>query len=166
MENNTTYILDDTLLVTGNKRFFNYLLDNIFIILLLFLLGVVLGFVSTLMGSSAVFDWLEGVSDLGSRLIFVVFAFVYYSFTEGLFGRSIAKFITGTTVVDENGAKPSFGIILKRSLCRLIPFDIFSFLGSGSGWHDSISNTYVVVKKELEQDMKTFHELKLIGVEE
>ncbi len=32
-----------------------------------------------------------------------------------------------------------------RSLCRLISFEQFSYLGGGlNGWHDSLSNTQVV----------------------
>lgn len=63
----------------------------------------------------------------------------------------------------KNGEKPSFSVIFKRTLCRLIPFDGFSFLGS-RGWHDSISDTYVVEKKSLEESVKMFHDLKLIGL--
>lgn len=163
---NSTYILDDTLLVSGSQRFFNYLLDNIFILVILFVLGVFLGFISTLFGVNGIINWLQNVSDLEGRLIFIVFAFLYYLVTEGFFGRSIAKFITGTIVVDENGIKPSFGTIFKRSLCRIIPFDGLSFLGSGRGWHDSMSDTYVVNKKELDEEVRLFNELKLIGVQE
>src|SRR5690606_21846162 len=106
--------------------------------------------------------WMGNLSDLQGQLIFVVISIFYYSFTEGLFGRSLGKFITGTVVVDENGEKPSFSVIFKRTLCRLIPFDGFSFLGS-RGWHDSISDTFVVNKKDLENEVKLFHEFNLIG---
>lgn len=90
--------------------------------------------------------WLGNMSDFEGQILFVAICIFYYSFSEGIFGRSLGKFITGTIVVDENGQKPSFGTIFKRTLCRLIPFDALSFLGS-RGWHDSISDTYVVNKK-------------------
>jgi hypothetical protein len=44
--------------------------------------------------------------------------------------------------------RPPFGTMVLRSLCRLIPFEPFSFLGSDArGWHDSITKTRVVRKK-------------------
>ncbi len=89
---------------------------------------------------------------------------MYYTLTEGFFGRSVGKFITGTVVVDENGVKINLGSALKRSLCRLIPFDGLSFFGS-RGWHDSITETYVVEKKALEESIKMFYDFKLIGIE-
>jgi uncharacterized RDD family membrane protein YckC len=70
---------------------------------------------------------------------------IYYILMEGIFGRTLGKLITGTVVVDGFGNKPSFGKIIGRSFARLIPFEAFSFLGStGRGWHDSLTDTYVV----------------------
>ncbi|WP_316635298.1 RDD family protein [uncultured Flavobacterium sp.] len=162
---NSTYTLDEKLLVTGGQRFLNYLLDNIFILALIFLLGVFLALFGSLLGLTGLLSWLDNISDLEGRVLFVVVTIFYYSIMEGLFGRSLAKFITGTIVVDENGIKPSFGAIFKRSLCRIIPFDGLSFLGSsGRGWHDSMSDTYVVNKKALEEEVKIFKEFSLIGV--
>jgi uncharacterized RDD family membrane protein YckC len=110
---------------------------------------------------------MTNMSDLEGEVVFVMIMIVYYMVTEGIFGRSLAKVITGTIVVDENGVKPGFAAVLKRSLSRLIPFEVFSFLGSaGRGWHDSLSDTYVVDKKALAEEKKMFDEFKLIGVEE
>jgi uncharacterized RDD family membrane protein YckC len=90
---------------------------------------------------------------------------LYYSITESLFSRTIGKLITKTIVVDINGEKPASGIIIKRSFCRLIPFNHFSFLGGNTrGWHDSISNTYVVNKELFEAKKKQFYELDEIGI--
>jgi len=70
---------------------------------------------------------------------------VYYSSFEVLTGRTIAKFITGTKVIDENGKTPDFGTIMLRSLCRFIPFEPFSFLGNERiRWHNRLSKTRVV----------------------
>lgn len=56
--------------------------------------------------------------------------------------------------------------IVKRNFSRLIPFDAFSFIGDSSyGWHDSISKTYVVDKKLLEQKKILFNDLNKIGEE-
>jgi RDD family len=68
---------------------------------------------------------------------------VYYCLTEGLTGRSPAKWITGTIVVRaDNFEHPGFGHMILRSLCRLIPFNHLSiFWGNGIMWHDSLSGT-------------------------
>lgn len=163
---NSTYILDDDLLASSGTRFLNYILDVTFFILLFLFVIVVLGIIIGLFGLNSFGLWLDSMGDLGWNVIGVAILMFYYCMTEGLFGRSLGKFITGTIVVDENGEKPDFGTILKRSLCRVIPFDGFSFLGSGRGWHDSLSDTYVVNKKALDESLKMFHELKLIGVQE
>ena len=63
---------------------------------------------------------------------------LYYMITEGLSGRSLGKLITKTKVINMENEKPSFINILGRTMCRFIPFEAFSFLGDGKGWHDSI----------------------------
>ena len=159
---NSTYILDEKLLASNGSRFINYILDIVIILVLIFVISLMIAFLANFMGWNDLLYWLGNLSDLEGQLVFVVISIFYYSLSEGLFGRSIGKFVTGTIVVDENGEKPSFGTIFKRTLCRLIPFDGFSFLGS-RGWHDSISDTYVVNKKDLEKEVKLFHEFNLIG---
>ncbi len=82
--------------------------------------------------------------ELGS--IFMMVAILgYHLLFEALTGRTPAKYITGTRVVDMMGGKPSFLQILGRSASRFLPFEPFSFLGSSQrGWHDSLSRTRVV----------------------
>ncbi|WP_026728537.1 RDD family protein [Flavobacterium denitrificans] len=162
---NSTYVLDDKLLASTGQRFLNYILDTAVVFVLVFCLGIFLALLATLLGLPGLLSWLENISTLEDRLLFILIHIIYYVFTEGLFGRSVGKLITGTVVVDENGLKPTFDIILKRSLCRIIPFDGLSFFGS-RGWHDSLSDTYVVNKKDLEEELKTFHEFNLIGTSE
>lgn len=160
---NSTYILDDTLLASAGARFLNYIIDLAVFVIILIVIGVLLGILIALFGLNGLSVWVDNLGDLGWNVIVISVSMMYYTLTEGLFGRSLGKFITGTIVVDENGEKPTLGIAFKRSLCRLIPFDAFTFLGGSRGWHDSISNTYVVRKKGLEENMKTFHEFNLIG---
>ncbi len=78
---------------------------------------------------------------------------IYYALFEGLTGRTPAKLITGTRVVDAYGDRPGFGKILLRSLARFIPFEPLTFLRAGQeGWHDTLTETHVVrtrPKKEL-----------------
>jgi len=71
---------------------------------------------------------------------------MYYTILEATTGKTIGKMITGTKVTNDDFSKPSLGSAFKRSLCRLIPFEPLSFFGSSSpsGWHDTITDTWVV----------------------
>ena len=72
---------------------------------------------------------------------------LYFIITEGVYQKSVGKFITGTKVVTATGGRPTFGQIVGRTFARFIPFEAFSFL-SGSkpvGWHDSLSGTRVIM---------------------
>ena len=162
---NTTYILDDKLLASSGARFLNYILDLlfffIFFMMVIFFLGILIG-----LGFANLAVWMDNMGDFGWNIIAITISLIYYLVFEGLFARSIAKFITGTVVVDENGQKPDFATIFKRSLCRFIPFDAFTFLGGSRGWHDSLSHTYVVNKKALDEEIRLFHEFNLIGINE
>ena len=75
--------------------------------------------------------------------IAVAVSLAYYTFTEGYFGRTPAKFLTKTRVISIDGGPPTFGAVFKRSLFRMIPFEPISFL-AGEGWHDRASKTRVV----------------------
>jgi hypothetical protein len=46
-------------------------------------------------------------------------------------------------VVGELDERPAFSQVVGRTLCRFIPFEVFSFFGE-AGWHDSIPKTQVV----------------------
>ena len=52
--------------------------------------------------------------------------------------------ITKTKVVDKNGNKPTIGRLILRTLIRLIPIDLFTFLLGNLGLHDLISKTTVI----------------------
>lgn len=119
---------------TNGNRFVNYLIDMLCFYAFAFICGAVLGLLN-------LFYILEGVNDyiLGYSIFFI-----YYVLLEGITGRTIGKLVTGTKVIDEGGNKPSFVNIMGRTLCRLIPFEAFSFLFADRGWHDSISKTRVV----------------------
>lgn len=127
------------------KRFANHLIDTLFLYIMVFIIGVLYGTVMV-MNDPAFFDEIgEGNIVLQYVLGFIAI-FIYYSIFEGLTGRSPAKYITKTKVVDLNGEKPDFATIFIRTLCRAIPFDAFSFLFSqdSGGWHDRLSKTSVV----------------------
>lgn len=126
------------------KRFANHLIDSIFLLVFSILLGAGLGIILALVSPSSL-----SFFDQDNKLIDYAFGFIvgmtYYTIMEASTGRSIAKYITKTKVVNEKGEKPNLGTAFVRSICRFIPFDAFSFLGSeNSGWHDKFSDTRVV----------------------
>lgn len=160
------YILDEDLLASNNKRFLNYILDHIFFMIVLVIMGIIVGILVALFHSTAVSAWMKSLGNWGWNIIMLIISITYYTLFESLSGRTLGKLITGTIVVDENGKKPDFGTVFKRSLCRLIPFNAISFLFNPRlGWHDSISDTYVVNKKSLEESLKMFHDFQLIGAQ-
>lgn len=126
------------------KRFLNYLLDLLFLMILVFLFYLILGIVLAFVAPSILTDMIDGENQLVYLVSFVL-SMIYYISFEVATGRSIAKYITRTKVVTETGEKPMFKTILIRSLCRFIPLEAFSALfNDGSGWHDTISNTKVI----------------------
>lgn len=129
--------------VSGGIRFANFLIDYVMVIILMFIAIIFLalsGFNVDAIGESQLYSY--GVA--------ILVHFIYYTFAEGLTGRTIGKLITGTKVVSDDGTAPSIGQVALRSICRHIPFEPFSFLGStANGWHDSISATYVVKKNSI-----------------
>lgn len=124
-------------------RFVNFLLDSMIASLYSFFFGYVLGLV--LSGTSRAGLEVLGTSTVAQWLVGLCSVFSYYLITEGLWGKSPAKFFTRTRVVNAAGEKPSWRAILLRSACRLIPLDPFSYFGGrGNGWHDTLSGTQVV----------------------
>jgi uncharacterized RDD family membrane protein YckC len=123
-----------TIIADKGIRFANHLIDNIGIALLLMLHAFVLDGMLHLVPEN-------GSPFLG--LYFLLLYFGYHFIFEYYFGKTPGKFITNTMVVDIDNNKPSVKRLLMRNLCRLIPFDAFSFL-LGDGWHDSISSTKVI----------------------
>ena len=141
------------------QRFVNYIVDMIMLVFMFILLGMVSVIIGDLLGSKKVINFIAGLDKNQIALYTVTFivTLIYYNLFEILSARTIGKLITKTIVVDENGEKPHSDRILIRSLCRLIPFNPFSVLVMGIGWHDMLSKTYVVDKKMLEQSKRTFY---------
>jgi len=118
-------------------RFSGYLIDTIFAYILIFVFGMIYG----ILHSNVDLDSDE--NNLYFQFLGVVIILAYYIFTEVLFGRSLAKFILGLHVVNEEGEVASKGQLLGRTFGRLIPFDAITFL-FGEGLHDRVSHTRVV----------------------
>lgn len=152
---------------TGWHRLANYIIDAIAFYAIVFIVGLFLGLLA-LMGIEGPMMWLtenEG-SSLMSLLSIVLYLFYYFIF-EALGQRTVGKLVTGTKVVLEDGSKPAAGVIAIRSLCRIIPFEVFSFIAERSrGWHDSLPNTYVIDIKRYKAALEAKESLELIGTEE
>ena len=138
VETDDPFLFDEEPLyeVSKTKRFLNYLIDIVAFYAFALILGIVLG----LTGSEGI---LEEVNETVLGLLIMI---AYYWGFESVFGQTVGKMITGSMVVTEDGEPITPLHALKRTLCRLIPFEAFSFLGSGPGWHDTISKTRVVKK--------------------
>ena len=69
---------------------------------------------------------------------------VYYLFFEMLFARTPGKWLSYTKVVTSKGKRPSAGIIILRTLSRLIVIDMFFIPFLDKTLHDYLSKTEVV----------------------
>lgn len=133
------------------KRFINYIIDIVVFYVAFFAFSFIFGFVYVLVTGDVetvteiAYD-LENLNPWLDRLITAIIYSIFYMICESLLrGRTVGKFITKTKVIMEDGERPKVSDIILRSLCRIIPFEGFSFLGEkGRGWHDSMSDTYVV----------------------
>ncbi len=117
------------------QRFGTVLIDYVCYYVLVF----VVSFLAALIGGPSVIEYLQRFS----LLVAVIVLLAYYQIFEGLLARTPGKFICGTRVITEDGRAPGMLDVLKRTLCRFIPFEAFSFFGD-RGWHDSLSRTRVV----------------------
>lgn len=120
-------------------RFANYLIDTICVYVLFFLTVGLINLIIpyyTENPSNAIF----------LNRGFILLQFVYYTVLEGWIGKTAGKIVTKTKVVyEEDESEISFSTAMIRSLCRLIPFEPFSFLFSYTGGHDYLSKTRVVM---------------------
>ena len=122
-------------IANSGKRFGNYIIDLVITYFIIFVVGMGYALVTQLSEMNQVVSYIIGI------LVIVT----YYTILESINGKTIGKMITGTRVLNDDFSKPSLGTIFKRSWCRIIPFEAFSFLGSSGGWHDTISDTVVVI---------------------
>jgi uncharacterized RDD family membrane protein YckC len=93
-------------------------------------------------------------------LIGLLLMLLYFPITEGLWGRSAGKLVSGTIVVDSEGRPPGFGRATVRTLLRLIEVNPFLMGGIPAGIvvmntkahqriGDLLAGTYVVPLSEL-----------------
>ncbi len=135
---------------TRPVRCINLLLD--ILIFHLLLLTIILGTGLYLNGP----EESEFMDSIASRLLnakgalaYVFTFFAYYFVSELLIGKSPAKLMTRTKVVDaESLQSPAAIELIRRTFFRAYPLDAFSFF-SGHNVHDKFSGTCVVHDKKL-----------------
>lgn len=152
------------------QRLGNYLIDLIIQYALGYGVGLGAAYL-TYAGIYGPYEYISTMNKFEEFLLGYVIAFIYYFTFEALTGgRTLGKYITGTKVLTWYGERPSVGRFAKRTLCRFIPFNPFSFIPEGAtGWHDSISDTVVVDIKKYKQELEyrtAFNEIGSIGEEQ
>ncbi|MFS4482408.1 RDD family protein [Hyunsoonleella sp. 2307UL5-6] len=163
MEENTFYITEDVL-ASKNMRFVNNLIDLIPQYAIMYAISYSFFYIGEFTGNYALNDYWAEISTVEDYFYSYLLLFLYYFIMESTTHRTLGKYATKTMVVMTNGQKPTHKDIAKRSLSRMIPFDALSFLGTnGKGWHDVISNTYVVDIAKFEAIKKSYDELEQIG---
>lgn len=116
-------------MATTGQRFANFVVDSILRTILSYAIAAVV--VAAGAGEYAIFFTLPLI-------------FFYYFIPELLFGWTPGKLVTGTRVISRDGSKLTAWRVAGRTLCRVVPFEPFSFISGPPGWHDSWSNTLVV----------------------
>ena len=133
---------------TQRQRLLNLIIDNVLMRLTLtYGTGLVVGKILMAIFPELMFRIFNENGKIGlyvlAFLIVIINYLVYYTLCEKLFrGQTIGKLFTGTKAIRNDGEELTFKDALLRSLCRLIPFEVFS--GFGVPWHDSLTNTMVV----------------------
>jgi uncharacterized RDD family membrane protein YckC len=136
-------------LASKGKRFANLLIDDLIIYVVCAVVAVNFFFPSVAAtyrnpeqeaNASVAFLW-------HFVLIWYIVKFLYYLIFERFAkGRTLGKLCTRTrAVIYEDRSELTDSKVFVRTLCRLIPFEIFS--GFGIPWHDSITRTTVVSEK-------------------
>lgn len=96
--------------------------------------------------------------DLNLAIVFMIIGvFLYYMIFEGLLKTTIGKKIMGLKIIGlENlPIRQKMIQVLVRTLSRLIPFEPISLFLTEEGktmWHDRISKTKVVLKRQRKND--------------
>jgi uncharacterized RDD family membrane protein YckC len=103
----------------------------------------------------------SGMPGVVTVIIFSVVTLGYFPLTEGVWGRSMGKLITGTIVVDAAGRPPGLFRVVVRTLMRLVEVNPFLLGGLPAGISvaatkhrqrigDLAAGTYVVPLRALE----------------
>lgn len=118
--------------VSTSTRFIHFVVDTIAFYILSIFLFMILHFIVNI------------TNDAINYVVLIMAFFLYYVYMETKYQKTIGKFITNTKVVNIDGSKPESSEIVRRTFCRLIPFDRLSFLFSSNGFHDRLSETKII----------------------
>lgn len=167
MENRIELYVEREMYANGWQRFGSFIIDFIVFYISMFTIGIILGLL-TYFGIDGPLIWITEHGEAAEgKLLGVTLYLTYYFISEALGQRTVGKLITGTKVVMEDGTKPPAAAIALRSLCRLIPFEYFTFFGEYSrGWHDSFSKTFTVDVKRFKAAMALKSSFEEIGAEQ
>ncbi len=144
------------------KRFLNMIIDNIIVIMIAYWFIEAAGSNENIGNFLRKFDSLFGEKFSGF-FFFMLVKFIYYILFESLFQATPGKFLTNTSVTDEEGNKIRFPNLLKRTLFRFIPLESISFL-MGSNLHDAYSFSYVINKKHSSKNTNLYLIFMSIGL--
>ncbi|SFQ74676.1 RDD family protein [Flavobacterium akiainvivens] len=147
------------------RRLANYIIDVAVRLSLTWILGMIIGAL-TYLDIYGPFDYVQKMSGFENLVLTYIIAYLYYFVFETLTGgRTLGKYITNTKVLTWYGERPTAGQIAKRSLCRIIPFNAFSFLAENPlGWHDSLSGTVVVDINKYNEELSLRQGFQEIGM--
>ncbi|MCK7589253.1 RDD family protein [Subsaxibacter sp. CAU 1640] len=158
------FIVAEDMLASKWKRFANHLVDLVPQYAITYGLAYVFFYIGEFTGNYTLNDFWNNLPVLVDYIFGYVLLVLYYFIFERATFRSLGKYVTNTKVIMTNGDEPTTKALLIRTLCRLIPFDALSFLGTnGKGWHDSISNTYVVDIAKFDSKRLVAEELEKLG---
>lgn len=144
-------ILDDVYYTftqaSGGKRFANYLIDRIAVYLVWnYLLIKLFTPALRLVYQTTHSMELIYVVSYAFTIAFFIFILAVLESTTG--GKTLGKLITGTRAVTQDGGRITAKTAILRALCRLVPFEAFSALGTPCfPWHDRWTKTYVIDEK-------------------
>ena len=122
--------------VSSQIRFLNFAIDFTLIFVIYF---IIIPNIETFLFLSNQFE--RAIYRITS---FVFFIFFYYAFLEHKYQKTFGKIVTKTKVVNLKGEKAELSDIIRRTFCRLIPFDRLSYFFTRNGFHDAISKTKVI----------------------
>ena len=132
---------------SSGQRFLNYIIDRVAIYLVWnYLLYKADVWLLRLIYRYSDSRELLYVSSYLFAITFFVFILAILESVTG--GKTLGKLITGTRAINQDGTRITPKAAILRCLCRLIPFEPFSALGSPSfPWHDRWTKTYVIDEK-------------------
>lgn len=120
-------------------RFLNFIIDMFMVLILNSFLSYFIAYFFIIYEIS--------LTTIHIYLVLAISYFSYYVFMETTLQKTIGKFATKTRVTMKDGSKPKTYDIFRRTFCRIIPLDGFSFLFDVNGFHDRLSDTTVVKDK-------------------